>query len=148
MAGREGDLALAEARLWIGTAYLHQASHRGIGTDCLGLVRGVWRRLYGAEPAEIPAYTRDWDAAAGQDILWQAAERWLVAKPLSQSAAGDVLLFRMQATGAAKHLGLQGEIGENPSFVHAYSAHAVLESRLTPPWGRRIVARFGWPERR
>ena len=31
------------ARGWIGTPYLHQASCRGIGCDCLGLVRGVWR---------------------------------------------------------------------------------------------------------
>jgi NlpC/P60 family putative phage cell wall peptidase len=30
-------------RDWIGTPYQHQASLKGVGCDCLGLVRGVWR---------------------------------------------------------------------------------------------------------
>ena len=34
---------VAEARMWIGTPYVHQASALGAGCDCLGLVRGVWR---------------------------------------------------------------------------------------------------------
>ena len=29
------------ARGWIGTPYVHQASVRGAGCDCLGLLRGV-----------------------------------------------------------------------------------------------------------
>jgi NlpC/P60 family putative phage cell wall peptidase len=33
----------AEARAWIGTPDRHQASLKGMGCDCLGLVRGVWR---------------------------------------------------------------------------------------------------------
>ena len=32
---------VAHARAWIGTPYHHQASHIGVGTDCLGLIRGV-----------------------------------------------------------------------------------------------------------
>ena len=43
-----------EARTWLGTPYLHQASVRGAGCDCLGLVRGVWRALYGREPEAVP----------------------------------------------------------------------------------------------
>jgi NlpC/P60 family putative phage cell wall peptidase len=38
---------VAEARTWIGTLYHHQASVKGIGCDCLGLVREVWRALIG-----------------------------------------------------------------------------------------------------
>ena len=45
---------VAAARLWTGTPYHHQASLRGVGCDCLGLVRGVWRDLYGAEPETVP----------------------------------------------------------------------------------------------
>lgn len=41
---------VAEAMDWIGTPYRHQASRKGVGCDCLGLVRGVWRALYGREP--------------------------------------------------------------------------------------------------
>jgi len=51
--------AVAIARAWIGTPYVHQASVKGAGADCLGLLRGVWRELYGAEPEAVPAYTPD-----------------------------------------------------------------------------------------
>ncbi|NCO16648.1 MAG: peptidase, partial [Alphaproteobacteria bacterium] len=44
---------VAEARRWIGTPYVHQSSARGAGTDCLGLLRGVWRALYGVEPEAV-----------------------------------------------------------------------------------------------
>ena len=45
---------VAEARRWIGTPYVHQASSFQAGCDCLGLIRGVWRHLYGAEPERLP----------------------------------------------------------------------------------------------
>jgi NlpC/P60 family putative phage cell wall peptidase len=50
---------IAEARAWIGTPYHHQAARKGVGCDCLGLVRGVWRATYGADPEHPPAYSRD-----------------------------------------------------------------------------------------
>src|SRR5690606_25246620 len=53
------------AREWVGTPYRHQASAKGAGTDCLGLLRGVWREIYGAEPEPVPAYTADWSEPDG-----------------------------------------------------------------------------------
>lgn len=135
------------ARGWLGTPYVHQASCRGAGCDCLGLLRGVWREVLGAEPEAVPSYTPDWSETSGEERLWQAALSHLRAKPLAPSEVGDVLLFRMRAGGVAKHLGLQAEIGAAPSFIHAYSGQGVVESALTPPWARRIVARFAFPER-
>ncbi len=134
------------ARAWIGTPYLHQASARGAGTDCLGLIRGVWRDLHGAEPEEIPPYTQDWSEPEGEERLWSAALKHLVERPLSGAAPGDVLLFRMRDRGVAKHLGIQGNITPHPTFIHAYSGHGVIESPLSAPWARRIVARFAFPE--
>jgi hypothetical protein len=59
------DRIIAEARSWIGTPYRHQASLKGVGCDCLGLLRGVWRAVMGAEP-ETPPYAPDWaEAGAG-----------------------------------------------------------------------------------
>lgn len=142
-----GEEALAEARAWIGTPYVHQASVKGAGADCLGLIRGVWRRLYGAEPAPLPAYTRDWSEPAGDEQLWRAALRHLAQKPIDQAAPGDVVLFRMREGAVAKHLGIQARVGVDASFVHAFSGHAVMESALSAPWARRIVARFEFPER-
>lgn len=141
------DQIVAEARAWIGTPYVHQASARGAGTDCLGLIRGIWRRIYGCEPEVVPAYTPDWSEPAGHELLWQRAQAHLSQKPLGRAAPGDMLLFRMREGAVAKHLGVQGRAGDAPSFIHAYSGHAVVESALSRPWARRIVARFAFPER-
>lgn len=135
------------ARGWLGTPYLHQASCKGAGCDCLGLLRGVWREIYGAEPEAVPPYSQDWSEPEGVERLWAAALRHLCPKPLTEIATGDVLLFRMRHGSVAKHLGLQGNIGPAATFIHAYSGHGVVESALSAPWARRIVARFAFPER-
>lgn len=133
------------ARGWIGTPYRHQASARGAGTDCLGLLRGVWREVLGAEPEQVPAYTQDWSEPAGREDLLAAGLRWLVRKPESEAAPGDVLLFRMRAGSVAKHLGIVGSVSARPTFIHAYTGHGVVETALSAPWARRIVARFAFP---
>jgi putative phage cell wall peptidase, NlpC/P60 family len=91
--------ALAEALTWRGTPYQHQASLKGAGCDCLGLVRGVWRALYGAEPETPPPYTPDWAEMRGEETLLAAAQRWLVPVAVQDAQAGDVLLFRMAPQG-------------------------------------------------
>lgn len=134
------------ARGWIGTPYVHQAATKGAGSDCLGLLRGIWREVLGAEPEAIPAYSMDWSEPQGEERLWAAATRHLVPKALGDARAGDVLLFRMRRGSLAKHLGVQAEVGQVPSFVHAYYRRGVIESPLSTPWQRRIVARFEFPE--
>ena len=133
------------ARTWIGTPYVHQASSLGAGTDCLGLLRGVWRAVYGAEPCAIPPNSMDWSEAGAREDLMQAADTWLIRKEISNVAAGDVLLFRMRAGAVAKHLGIVGQVGQTPTFIHAYSGHCVIESPLSDPWARKIAARFQFP---
>lgn len=140
------ERVVAEARGWLGTPYLHQASLCGAGTDCLGLLRGVWRAIHGKEPEPVPAYTADWAEPDHREVLFEAACRWLVAKHLDEDALGDVLLFRMREGAIAKHLGLQSDTGAHPKFIHAYTGHGVIESSLSQPWKRRIAARFAFPE--
>jgi NlpC/P60 family putative phage cell wall peptidase len=137
---------VATARSWLGTPYRHQCSTKGAGTDCLGLLRGVWRAHLGPEPEAVPNYTRDWSEPEGAEELWRVATQHLVQKDLSNEAAGDVLLFRMRAGSVAKHLGIAASLGNAPTFIHAYSGHGVVESPLSQPWRRRIVARFSFPE--
>lgn len=137
---------VAIARGWLGTPYIHQASTRGAGTDCLGLIRGIWREMHGAEPEAPPAYTGDWAECGGQETLWQAALRHLCPVPdVAVLAPGQVLLFRMREGAIAKHLGLVSQAGTGPRFIHAYTSHGVIESPLTRPWASRIVARFRFP---
>ena len=137
------------ARGWLGTPYRHQASVRGQGSDCLGLVRGVWRELFGTEPGETPPYRPDWAETGGEETLLHAARRWLREIPVERAGPGDVLLFRMAPGSPAKHCGivsagaLAGEA--EPRMIHAYWGRAVVESWLGAWWRRRLVAAFAWP---
>jgi NlpC/P60 family putative phage cell wall peptidase len=142
----EGDLIVRLARSWIGTPYLHQASVKGAGTDCLGLLRGIWREAFGAEPVTVPPYSADWSEVSGVETLEMAAEQCLTRLPTGADVPGTVLLFRMRDGAVAKHLGIAAEVGARPSFVHAYTGHGVVESPLSLPWAKRIVARFAFPQ--
>lgn len=139
-----GEDVVRAARGWIGTPYVHQASLRGAGADCLGLLRGVWREVFGHEPGPVPAYTPDWSEPQGDELLWRALDARMVSKLVDDEAEGDVILFRMRDRGVAKHLGIQSRIGDRAGFVHTYSGHGVLETSLSVPWQRRIVARFAF----
>lgn len=136
---------LASARGWLGTPYRHQASCKGAGSDCLGLLRGIWRDIYGAEPCPVPAYTADWDEPTGREVLLTAARAFLQPVERGQEVVGDVLLFRMRPTAVAKHLGILTEVGPTASFIHAYSGHGVVISPLSGPWARKIAAVFRFP---
>lgn len=133
------------ARGWLGTPYRHQASCRGAGADCLGLIRGIWREVLGPEPVKVPAYSMDWSEPQGEERLWEAAMAHLVPLPPGAQRAGDVILFRMRPGAVAKHLGLVSVPDER--FIHAYNRRGVVESPMSAPWKRRIVARFAFPER-
>ncbi|MFD1795825.1 peptidase [Paracoccus aurantiacus] len=132
------------ARTWIGTPYSHQASVRHAGTDCLGLIRGIWRELYGAEPEAAPSYTPDWGEYDRLETLLDGARRHLIADD-ENDRIGQVLLFRMRTGAAAKHLGVLSREGASPAFIHAYDRHGVVESPLSKPWRDRIAARFRFP---
>lgn len=135
------ERVVAEALTWLGTPYRHQGSRKGVGCDCLGLIRGVWRAVYGAEPERPGPYSADWAEAGGRDRLIDAARRHLVEKPVGAMAPGDVLVFRWRSHLPAKHCGI---LVAPDRFVHAYEGHAVLVSPLAPQWKRRVAGVFGW----
>jgi NlpC/P60 family putative phage cell wall peptidase len=133
---------VAEARRWIGTPYRHQASLRCVGCDCLGLVRGVWRAVIGAEPECAPPYAPDWAEATGQDSLADAAARHLVAISLDDYAPGDVLLFRWRTHLPAKHAAI---VTATDTMVHAHDGAAVAEVAIARWWRRRLAFAFQFP---
>jgi cell wall-associated NlpC family hydrolase len=162
---------VAEAESWIGTPYVHQASRKGVGCDCLGLVRGVWRAVVGPEPEPMPPYAADWAEAGGRETLLAAAERWLVdvgrsavgsrqsgidsgiaaelrggraavCRTADPARPGDVLLFRWKAGLPAKHAAIVVAPGV---FVHAHDGRAVARAALAPWWQRRLAGVFSFP---
>jgi NlpC/P60 family putative phage cell wall peptidase len=133
---------VAEARSWIGTPYRHQASLKGVGCDCLGLVRGVWRALHGDEPECAPPYSRDWAEASLRETLAEAGGRHLLAVEREQMQEGDVVLFRWRAALVAKHAAI---LTGDASMIHAHDGAAVAEVAFAPWWRRRLAYVFRFP---
>lgn len=143
------DPVVDVARAWIGTPYVHQASQKQVGTDCLGLIRGVWRALLGPEPDEVIAYSPGWSDASEGEALLDALDRHLIRVDQSEAKHGDVLVFRMMQRGPAKHaavLTTGTAQGPDATIIHAYSGLSVCETRLTRAWQRRIAAAYRFPE--
>ncbi len=136
------DDIIAAARGWLGTPYLHQASLRGVGCDCLGLVRGVWRDLHGSEPEETPAYSADWAESAASETLAAAARRHLVEIPCTDYQPGDLLLFRWKPYLPAKHAGLASAAA---AMIHAQDGASVSEIHLSSWWRGRLAFAFRFP---
>ena len=154
------------ARGWIGTPYHDQASVKGVGCDCLGLIRGIWREVIGPEPMPVPPYSRDWGEAGPVEILAEAARAAMIELPIDEARTGDVVLFRMRPGAIAKHAGIlssrrDGGVRSDRStrsdrsgrsrrstrsyFIHAYERTGVIEEPLTEAWERRIAFAFRFP---
>ena len=141
-------------RRWIGTPYHDQASVRGVGCDCLGLLRGVWRDVVGPEPMLVPPYSRDWGEAGPVEVLAEAARAAMQELDVAEARTGDVILFRMRAGAIAKHVGILSGNGRGARthrsgrscFIHAYERTGVTEEYLTPAWQRRIAFAFRFPD--
>lgn len=158
---------LAVAGTWIGTPYRHQGAVKGVGCDCLGLIRGIWRELYGQEPEAVPAYAPDWAERGGEERLLAAAGRHFLSVPsFAESRPGDLVLFRFRPHLAAKHAGVLARLPDEccgtegvacldrtdavplpDAFIHAYEQSAVTLSALVPGWRRKIAGIYRFPER-
>ena len=130
------------ARAWLGTPYHHQASAKGAGTDCIGLIRGIYRELYGREAQALPAYTRDWAEASGQETLLAAARRHLVEIAPGEAEPGSVLVFRWRGATIAKHAAI---LATPTTIIHAIEGSPVSEVSLSPWWHRHMAAAFAFP---
>ncbi len=135
---------VAKALTWVGTPYRHQASLKGVGCDCIGLVRGVW-----GEVVDLPAYSPDWAEIGGKEMLLDGLSARFQTVDLAAARPGDVLVFRMRPRSPAKHAAILSEGGvDDPRarIVHAYWGHAVVQSWLAPVWRKHVVAAFRFPE--
>jgi len=138
------SIVIVAARSWLGTPYHDQASLRGVGCDCLGLARGVWREVVGPEPFLVPAYSRDWGESGPREVLAEGARAVMIELPAADAPPGALLLFRMMPRAIAKHVGI---LTAPDSFIHAYERLGVIEQPLTAPWRRRIAFAFLFPQR-
>lgn len=107
---------VAEAKEWLGTKYHHNASLKGVGTDCAGLPFQVYRAA-GLLPADmvLPAYSPQWHLHRSEE---QYADRVLeYAREIEQVdlGDGDLILWKWGRTFS------HGGIVVGPDLViHAY----------------------------
>ncbi|MBS0126848.1 NlpC/P60 family protein [Thetidibacter halocola] len=144
MTPADPERVIAAARSWLGTPYHDQASLRGVGCDCLGLARGVWREVVGPEPFPVPPYSRDWGEIAPREVLADGARSMMIEIAPAEITPGALLLFRMMPRAIAKHVGIVTTPG---TFLHADERLGVIEEPLTPAWRRRIAFAFLFPDR-
>ena len=142
MSNADPDAVIAAARAWLSTPYQDQASLRGVGCDCLGLARGVWRDVVGAEPQAVPPYSRDWGETGFNEVLAEGARAMLIESPLAEIGPGALILFRMAPRAIAKHVGI---LTAPDRFIHAYDRLGVIEEALTTTWARKIAFAFRFP---
>lgn len=133
---------VTEARRWLGTPYRHHAATLGAGCDCLGLVRGVWRAVYGHEPQKLPHYGADWRDGQGGAELEVAAQRHM-QRAFGAPQPGNLILFALIRHRPPRHCAIMVEDGR---FIHAQEQVGVVEADLTEAWHRRIAGVFSFPE--
>ncbi len=144
LASADPASVVAVARSWLGTPYHDQASLRGVGCDCLGLARGIWREVVGPEPFPILPYSRDWGETGPREVLADGARAMMIEVEPDAADPGALVLFRMQTRAIAKHVGI---LTGPDSFRHAYERLGVIEEPLTPSCRRRIAFAFLFPKR-
>ena len=142
------------ARSWIGTPYHHQASLKGTGCDCLGLVRGVWREVTGQDHEKLPPYSPDWGEVNSRETLYEGAAQYLLevdlthpvrSQRITRTQEGDVVLFRMKQKGIAKHCGFVAFKDGQRTLIHAATSYPVSEVPFDFAWCLRLAYAFRFP---
>jgi NlpC/P60 family putative phage cell wall peptidase len=136
------EMILAAGRAYLGTPFRHQAGLRGVGCDCLGLVRGVLSDARGDPPVPAPAYARDWAGATTAERLLDGLAAHLDAIDPASAGPGDVVVFRWRAHWPANHAAI---LSGPDRIIHAHEGASVAEIALPRAWSRKIVAAFRFP---
>ena len=103
---------VAEAREWLGTPFVWQASLKGVGADCKGLVWGVARELGLPEANSLHAQIADYPDRVPVALLRQGLEATLTK--VETPEPGDLLL--MTFGGKPQHLGFHA----GDQVIHTY----------------------------
>lgn len=134
---------VAEAHSWLGTPFVHQASKRGVGVDCVGLIAGVARELglpgiaaFDASP-KYKGYGREPDPK----VLLRGCQEFLDEISLDEVREGDILLMRYARD--PMHFAIVTRL--DPMYViHALgvTTRNVAEHRLDDVWRSRILRAY------
>jgi NlpC/P60 family putative phage cell wall peptidase len=108
-----GALIAAEAEEWVGTPFHWQASAKGRGCDCKGLIAGVARAVGRAEADSVEAIAADYGKFVPVPRLKAGLAR--LFDRVAERQPGDVLLLRMG--GVAQHLAIYAPTETQPDRI-------------------------------
>lgn len=134
---------VAQARLWIGTPFHHQARLRGVGADCDGIVIGVSRDLGLVAPDfDVPPYSRTPD---GVSLMAHCTEHMRKLSSDEAMQPGHVVV--VDFASHPHHMGIVADYRNGGlSMIHASSRSGrVEEVRLMFHDRMRFVAAFALP---
>lgn len=139
---------LAEAREWVGTPYHHQQMAKGLGCDCVGLVRGV-----GIITGAMPERREDWARFNGYGRrpnprrMLEGMRTFLVRVRKGRERPGDIAWLEWRAD-LPMHLAIlavdhRGDL----QLIHSYSdAGRVVAHGFTAEWRDRVSSFWRYPE--
>jgi cell wall-associated NlpC family hydrolase len=106
---------IAEAETWLGTRFHHMEALKGAGTDCLGLIYGVYRAVGLVDEIKIPFYRAD-QMLHRDDESYLAGLMQYGGREVEHPEPGDVAMFvygRLYWHGAI--------VVQWPRLIHAFA---------------------------
>lgn len=127
---------------WVGTPYHPQASLKGIGCDCVGLIKGIWNEIYQAPvPSAYQTLNLPNNGLTPYQTIENIFETLFILKSITTVGAGDIMLFRMTSKGHA-HTGIYTPSG---GIIHALEKSGVVYEKTLPlSLKKRWISTYGW----
>lgn len=130
-----------EALSWVGTRYAHQASAKGVGCDCIGLIGGVGLALgfeFAGQWAADPS-VKGYGPVPNPSMLLAGVAKYLDPITVPDAGLGDVLLLRF--VQEPHHFAIISSI-DPMRVVHAYvAARKVCETPIDGYWRQGVTWR-------
>lgn len=131
---------IAVARSWIGTPYRHQASVKGVGADCIGLLRGISleSRIIAPEIERRPEITqfKGYGTRPVPGELGRLCAMLLDPVAIDSVQIADVLLLRWDTD--PQHLAIVSSLSPM-RIIHSFSsARRVCENGVDGAWRHDI----------
>ncbi len=128
------EIALTEARSWLGTPWKHAARIKGVGCDCINYIAAIGETVDILVP--VP---KMYQRSPERDYILPELRSRFIEEELTPSGTwipGRLLVF--QYSGIAHHVGL---VTEPDKIIHAsLLAKKVIEERLS----KRELIRAKW----
>lgn len=140
------DDILAEAREWIKTPFRHQGALKGVGCDCVGLIKGV-----GQATGAINNVDNRWEKyrhyrrTPNPRQMRAGMEDFLIQITAEQAMPGDIVWMEWREN-LPMHLGIIGVIDDRRTLIHAFRrVRMVTEHGLTREWVDMINSYWRYP---